>query len=483
MKGVLRLGRDVRAWPWWAPLAGLFVAVVVYGFQQTAVTPALPVVETDLHASREWATWLLSGYFIVASVAPVFLGKLADGFGKRRIFVGALVVFGAGSVGAAAAPSIGVLVGCRVIQGVGGVVFPLSFSIARDHLPAGRLSRGIGLLTGGFGIGSLAGYGVGGLLTQQLSWRWIFVVGAAALAAAIMLVRLTVASDRPGSRQRLDSPGAGLFGAAVAAFILALTLGPGHGWGSVPVVGLFAAAAAAFGCWVVRELHTAWPLMDLRVLAARPVLLTNLVSMIGGYAVIGVNVLLAYLLAAGNDHPSLSLFGLAAGPLLTGIVLIPRALGQSAGGLVTHTLARRLGPAPAFAVGMVCVAAGALGLALWRDQIWQLLVELAGLGLGFGLAISLSGSLVTLAADPSQTSIATSINSVLRRVGGVTGTQVAAALLAAITTRGGAPAPAAFTIGFAAAAALSAVGAATILFIHPHRAGPSHRHQPARRAH
>jgi MFS family permease len=461
-------------------LAALLVAVVVYGFQQTAVTPALPVVETDLHASREWTTWLLSGYFIVASVAPVFLGKLADGFGKRRVFIVALAVFAAGSVGAAAAPSIGVLVGFRVIQGVGGIVFPLSFSIVRDQLSGGRVGRGIGLLTSGFGIGSLAGYGVGGLLTQALSWRWIFIVGAVALGAAIILVRLTIAAGRPGSRQPLDSPGAALFGATVAAFILALTLGPGHGWAAPPVIGLFAAAAAAAAGWVIRELHTAWPLMDLRVLAARTVLVTNLVSMIAGYAVIGVNVLLSYLLVSHHGG-ALSLFGLAAGPLLTGVVLIPRALGQSAGGAVTHTLARRFGPAPAFALGMACIAAGAFGLTLWRDQIWQLLIELAGLGLGFGLAISLSGSLVTLAADPSQTSIATSINSVLRRLGGVTGTQVAAALLAAHTTRGGAPAPAAFTIGFAAAAGLAAVGVvAAILFIHiPPRPGRGKPQQPA----
>jgi predicted MFS family arabinose efflux permease len=159
-----------------------------------------------------------------------------------------------------------------------------------------------------------------------------------------------------------------------------------------------------------------------------------------------------------------TLLGLAAGPLLTGIVFIPRGLGQSAGGLITNPLSRRLGVARTFALGMLFIAAASVGLALWREQVWQLLLELAGIGLGWGCATSMSGSIVTLTADPGETSIANSINSVLRRVGGVIGAQVAAILLATITL-GGTPAPAAFTIGFAVAAGLALAGAAGILFI------------------
>jgi MFS family permease len=443
----------------------LLIADIVYGFQQTAVTPALPVVEQDLHTNPAWATWLLSGYFIVAAVAPVFLGKLADRSGKRRVFLAALAVFGIGSIVAAAAPSIGVLVIARVIQGAGGVVLPLTFAILRDHATGEQVSRGIGILTGGFGLGSLAGFTLGGLITQELSWRWIFIIGVIALALALLLVRATVPPSPTGPRRGLDAPGAALFGAAVAALILALTLAPQQGWAAPAVIALFVITAAAAVGWAARELHTSEPLMDLRVLASRPVLLTNLVSMVAGYAVVGVNVLVPFLLIGGAHGRVVTFLGLAAGPLLTGIVFIPRGLGQSAGGLITTRLTRRLGAAPTFALGMLAIDAASISLALWRQDAWQLLAELAGIGLGWGIATSTSGSVVTLTAEPGETSIANSINSVLRRVGGVIGTQVAAILLATITLGDGAPAPAAFTIGFAAATGLALAGAAGILFI------------------
>jgi MFS family permease len=218
--------------PWWLVLVSLLIGDAIYGFQQTAITPALPVVGQAFHASAEWTTWVFSGYLIVASVMPIFLGKVADRAGKRRVYLVALGVFLLGSIIAAAAPSIGVVVIGRLVQGVGGIVFPMSFSMLRDHLPTGRVSAGIGVLTGGFGLGALAGFGLGGAITQFLSWRWVFGLGAAALLLGVGLVRLAVPADSARSRAGLDTPGAALLGAAVAALIVALTEGPGRGWAS-----------------------------------------------------------------------------------------------------------------------------------------------------------------------------------------------------------------------------------------------------------
>ncbi|WP_137121169.1 MFS transporter [Segeticoccus rhizosphaerae] len=207
----------------WAVVVALLVADMVYGFQQTAISPAIPTVQQDLSASREWTVWLFSGYLIVGSVAPVFLGKLGDRIGRTRVYLWALVVFALGSVATAVAPNIELVVIFRMVQGVGGVVFPLSFAIATEVLPREKANTAIGVLTGGFGLGAVLGSPVGGALAQLLSWRWIFGVGAIALALAILMVRFVVPSLGGGVPRGLDTPGAALFGGAIAALIVAIT--------------------------------------------------------------------------------------------------------------------------------------------------------------------------------------------------------------------------------------------------------------------
>ncbi len=456
--------------PWWLVLVSLLIGDATYGFQQTAITPALPVVGQAFDASREWTTWVFSGYLIVASVMPIFLGKVADRIGKRRVYLAALAVFWLGSIVAASAPSIAVVVVGRLIQGIGGIVFPLSFSMLRDHLPTGRVSTGIGVLTGGFGLGALLGFGLGGAITQFLSWRWVFGLGAVALVIGVALVRLTVPADSAHSTAGLDTPGAALLGGAVAALIVALTEGPSRGWAAPFVIALFVVSALAATAWAGRELRTPEPLMDLRVLASRTVLLVNGASLLGGFTVFSVNILLPFLLEGQGAGAAYTAFGLAAGPLLTGIVLLPRALGQSAGGPSSSPLSRLLGAAPTFALGLLVQAGSTVALALWRGATWMLLAELGGLGLGFGITLSAAGSIVTLAATKTETGIATSLNSVLRRVGGAVGAQIAAALISSITLTGSAtPAPAGFTIAFLLAGAVSVAGAACAMLAVPLR--------------
>ncbi|MGH3319599.1 MAG: MFS transporter [Streptosporangiaceae bacterium] len=456
----------------WRPaLAALLVADMVYGFQQTAITPALPIVQQDLGATRAWTAWLFSGYLIVASVTPVFMGKLADRSGKQRVYLAALLVFLLGSVGAALSPTIALVVIFRVIQGVGGAVFPLSFSMARDELPPGRFGMGIGLLTGGFGFGAVGGFAIGGLLAQFLSWRWIFGVGAVALALAVVLVWVTVPRSPVRTERSLDTPGALLFGGAMAALIVAITEGPSRGWASIAVVGLFVAAGVLAVAWVFRELHTDEPLIDLAVLRSRVVLLTNLSSLLNGYSLFGVNFLLPFLLAASatSTHGESGL-DLAAGPLVIGLILLPRAFGQGIGGPASGPMARRFGQPTTYAAGMLIMALGAAGLAGWRGELFAVLLELGALGIGFGLAVSVSGTVVAGAASREETGVATAFNSVLRRVGGGIGAQVSAALITAITVPGtDAPAPHAFTIAFTASAVVGLAGAVLAILIVPLR--------------
>lgn len=450
-------------------IVALLIADMVYGFQQISIIPALPTVQQDLGASREWTVWLFSGYLIVASVAPVLLGKLGDRIGQRRVYLGALVVFMLGSVATALSPNIQLVVIFRMLQGVGGVVFPLSFAIATEVLPRERVHTAIGVLAGGFGLGSILGLPIGGAIAEWMSWRWIFGVGAIALVIGAVLVWVTVPPIAPRAKRRLDLPGGLLFGGAMGLLVIGITEGPQRGWLSPVTLAAFVACLAVAMGWFWRETHTDEPLMDLSVLRSRGVLLTNLTSAFGGYAVFGVNLLLPFLLENGGAHDPLTGSALVVGPFLVGLVLLPRAVGQTISSTFTGPISRRVGLGRLFAAGMLLVCAATFSLAFFRTSLPAVLVELFALGLGFGTTVSLSGSIVALAAPAGETGVATAITSVLRRAGGAVGAQVSIALLALIVLPDGSPAPAAFTTAFVVAACVGLLGAVCAALVFPTR--------------
>jgi MFS family permease len=146
-----RAGSDRRL------LAVLVLAVVGFAFQQTAIVPAVQTVQASLHGSKEWSAWLVTVYLIVATVATPAMGRLADLYGRRRLLVIGLVVFTLGSVAAAFAPNLPVLICCRAVQGVGGSVYPLCLAIAREQVPRERVTAAVAALTGAFGLGTAVG--------------------------------------------------------------------------------------------------------------------------------------------------------------------------------------------------------------------------------------------------------------------------------------------------------------------------------------
>ena len=169
-------------------LAILTMAATAYALQQTMVVPALPELQRELGASTTWVTWVMTGFLLSAAVLTPILGKLGDRYGKERLLVLSLVTFLIGCIGCAAAPDIWTLILFRIVSGAAGAVFPLSFGIIRDEFPPERMKVGIGLLSAVFGVGGGLGLVISGLIVDNASWRWLFVIGAAAVAVAIVLV-------------------------------------------------------------------------------------------------------------------------------------------------------------------------------------------------------------------------------------------------------------------------------------------------------
>ena len=206
-------------------LAALTLAGIAFAFQQTMVVPALPVLQRELDTTTTWATWVLTVFLLVASVATPIIGKLGDQYGKERLLVISLSVFLLGCIGCALAWNIWSLIACRALAGVGAAVFPLSFAIIRDEFPPEKVGIAIGLVSSVFGVGGGFGIVLSGVIVDNMSWRWLFIFGSIGIAFAILLVMRFVPESPIKTPSRIDVPGAALLTGGLVAFLLALTSG------------------------------------------------------------------------------------------------------------------------------------------------------------------------------------------------------------------------------------------------------------------
>ena len=452
----------------------LTLAATAYALQQTMVVPALPELQRELDASTTWVTWVLTGFLLSAAVLTPILGKLGDRFGKERVLVFSLATFLVGCIGCAAAPDIWTLIAFRIVSGTAGAVFPLSFGIIRDEFPPARMKVGIGLLSATFGVGGGLGLVLSGVIVDHVSWRWLFVVGAIGVAIALVLVRRFVPESPVRSTSRIDVPGAVLLSVVLVTLLLGLSEGESWGWTSPAVLGLFAASAVSAVLWVVLELHVDQPLIDIRVLAERPVLLTNVTALISGFAMFSSFVLVPrFVETPGNLPAGIAAqvdYGFGASATTTGLYLLPGSLLMLFAGPAAGLLGRRVGSKWPLAIGMSLIAISAATLAVLHDEPWQVVVAMAGLSIGVGFAFAAMAALITEAVEPTETGIATGINTVMRTVGAVVGAQVGAAILTAQTVGvTGVPAESAYVVAFVLAAAAAAVATAIAVFVTPTR--------------
>ncbi len=456
-------------------LAILTLAGIAFALQQTMVIPALPALQRELHTTTTWVTWVLTVFLLVASVATPILGKLGDQYGKERLLVMSLGLFLLGSIVAALAWNIWALIGARAIQGAGGAVFPLSFGIIRDEFPREKVGVAIGLVSAVFGVGGGFGLVLSGVIVDHLSWRWLFIIGAVAIGAAVVLVHRFVPESPIKTPSRVDFVGASLLSGGLIALLLALTEGESWGWTSGRILGLFAAAAVLLVAWGWAELRVAEPMVDMRMLARREILFTNFTALVAGFAMFGSFVLIPNFVEIphGLSHPVQRLvdYGFDASATKAGLYLLPSSVMLLFAGPAAGLIGRRIGSKWPLAAGLVLVAASAGSLAEWHDEPWQVLAAMPLIGAGIGFAFAAMATLITEAVRPTETGVATGMNTVMRTVGGVVGGQVGAALLATHTIphTNNVPSVVGFEIAFGISAVAALVGAGIAVFVTPPR--------------
>src|SRR5881227_308108 len=267
---------------------------------QTTIIPALGDLQRALGASASGIAWMVTAYLLVASIATPIFGRLGDMFGKQRLLAIALALFAVGSVVAGLAHSLPLMIVGRGLQGLGGGVFPLSFGIIRDEFPKNRVPTGIALLGAIAAIGSSIGLPLGGVLVDGPGYHWIFWVAATMGVLAALTTHRFVPESPVRTPGRVDLAGAAILGLGLTALLIGISRAADWGWNSAPTLGLSAVGLVVLVLFGLFERRTPQPLVNMRTFARRPVLTTNVSTVLIGSAMISTFMLVPLLAQAGG---------------------------------------------------------------------------------------------------------------------------------------------------------------------------------------
>jgi EmrB/QacA subfamily drug resistance transporter len=448
----------------------LSTAALAFALAQTTLIPALGELKTALHTDASGVAWTLTGYLLAAAVFTPLFGRLGDMFGKRRLLVISLGFFTAGSVVAALGSSLGVTVAGRVLQGVGGGIFPLCFGIIRDEFPRERVGQSIGLISATLGIGGGLGLVIGGLLVDHASYHWIFWLSAAMSALAAVAVQLFIHESpvrRPG---KVDIRGAVVLGVGLVLPMVGIARANEWGWGSGRVLGLLAAGTIILVGWVRLQLRTEEPMADIATLRRPPVLVTNVATLLVGFGMFGSYILIPQLAEA----PTSTGYGFGLSATAAGVLMLPSALAMLVVGPFSGILGAKMGNKVPLALGGLATGLGLVLMGFFHGSELEILVFNTISSIGVGLAYAAMPNLIVDAVPPEQTGQATGFNAVVRSIGSSLGSQVTAAILAgSVLASTDLPSDAGYTAAYLVSGgiALAAVLAAVMI---PDDGGHSH---------
>jgi EmrB/QacA subfamily drug resistance transporter len=409
---------------WWtlgAVAFGLFMIML----DNTIVNVALPSIQRNLGIGISELEWVVNGYALTFAVLMLTGGKLADLLGRRAIFIVGLAIFTGASLACGLAPSAGVLIGARVVQGVGAALMnPATLSIITATFPPRQRGMAIGIWAGVSALALAIGPLLGGVITQHISWNWIFFINVPVGILAIGVARLVIQETRDTSaEQRLDLPG--LLTSAIGLFALtyALIEANSYGWTSVRILSLFAVTAIGLAAFVALELRQRIPMLDLSLFRNSTFAGANTVMLLVALAMFGVFFYVS-LYMQNVLHYSPTQAGATFLPMTLCIVFLAPIAGR---------ITDRLGARWLIAGGMTLVA-GSLVIFAQLDEhstFWNIFPGLliGGAGMAMSMAPTTATAMQAVAVD--KAGVGSAVLNSMRQVGGSLGIALMGAIVAA----------------------------------------------------
>ncbi|KQW49073.1 MFS transporter [Nocardioides sp. Root1257] len=439
----------------------LCVGVASFSLLQSMVNPVLPTIQAALHTDQATVTWVLTAYLVSASIFTPIIGRVGDKVGKERMLVVALGALAVGSLLAAVAGTIGVLIAARVIQGIGGGVLPLTFGIIRDEFPREKVASAIGMAAALLAVGGGVGLVIAGPLVDALSYHWLFWIPMAMTILAAIAAAVWVPESPERTPGRINVATAFLMSTWLVALLVGVSQGHHWGWTSGKVIGLFVVAAVMLPVWVIAEARSKEPLIDMQMMRIPTVWTVNLVALLFGMGMYAMFAFVPQFL----QTPEVAGYGFGVSVSESGLLLLPQTVATFIGGIAAGRLAARFGSKALLVVGATLTAVGTFGMAFAHSELWMVIIETSILGLAFGLAFAAMSNLVVAAVPQSQTGVASGMNTNIRTVGGAIGSAVIATVVTSNLLPIGVPTESGYTHGFLLLAITSTAAAVVSVLV------------------
>jgi EmrB/QacA subfamily drug resistance transporter len=408
---------------WWT-LGSVAFGLFMIMLDNTVVNVALPSIERDLHITISELEWVVTAYALTFAALLVTGGKLADLYGRRRIFIVGLAVFTLSSLACGLAPTAGFLIGARTVQGVGAALMnPATLSIITATFPPKERGRAIGIWAGVSALALAIGPLCGGLIVDNISWNWIFFVNVPVGALGIVVSRLVITESRDTSHeQSIDVPGLATSGLGLFALSYALIEGNRHGWTSVEILGLFAAAVVLLVAFVLVEHHQRLPMLDLSLFKIGAFAGANVVAMLVSLGMFGVFFFVSLYVQ--------NILGYS--PTKAGAIFLPMTLLIIVVAPIAGHTSDRIGSRWLMGGGMTIVG---ISLLLYQrtgvhSDFWTLLPAMLLGGIGMAMTMSPMTSAAMGAVPVDKAGVGSGVLNSFRQVGGSLGIALIGAILA-----------------------------------------------------
>jgi EmrB/QacA subfamily drug resistance transporter len=413
----------IHARRWWT-LGVLCFSLLIIGMDNTILNVALPTIQRDLHASASQLQWIVDSYTIVYASILLTTGSLGDRFGRKGALSLGLVIFGIGSVASAFAGTATQLIAFRALAGIGGAfIMPATLSILTNVFPADERGRAIGIWAGVSGLGIVVGPLVGGWLLEHYWWGSVFLINVPIVIAALVAGRLLVPTSRDPHAPRLDPVGTVLGTAGLGSLLYGIIEAPAKGWGNSLVVAGFAVGIGLLVAFVVWELRSSHPMLEVRFFANPRFSAASIAITLVFFAMFGSLYFLTQYLQ----------YVLAYSTMASGAALIPLAVALMISAPNSARITARFGSKVPVAAGLAIVAfaLSLLSFASVHSSYLFVAAVLASLGTGMGMAMSPATESIMGSLPLDKAGVGSAMNDTTRQVGGALGVAILGSITAA----------------------------------------------------